>query len=524
MRYTSSRKNDFLVSLRKATVRRGGNIVLQVEAFDLLPGQHWALLGANGAGKSTFLALLRGELWPLAPDSSETPPRLYGFNGTISTSPLAAKGRMPLVAAELQQTYQRRGWRITALECVTAGLHDANLLYAKPNTQQVQCAIQCLKRMDALHLAERLVPSLSQGELRRVLIARALLACEDKPAVLLLDEVCDGLDAAAREQLIEGLERIMKLEPELQLIYTSHRSEELPKGLTHVAVFQDGHITHQGPATGHNLFTAPPGSNTPHPRALETMVEHYAPARPAGEPLLEIQGVDIYRDGVRILSDIAWTMRQGEHWGIVGANGAGKSTLLELICGTLHPACVRAPAGEVRRSFDQEHLAALRSRIGLVSPALQAAWPYASSVFDVAASGLDSRIGLHGMTPTRGQTDLILQWLQALELDSMGDRPLAQLSNGQQRRCFLARALLAGGGSGPALLALDEPCSGLDAQARSRFLATLGRLARAGMPILLASHHQDELIPEITHVLLLHEGRIMRQGVRGEVLPDTSLR
>jgi len=522
-----------LVRLRQATVRRAGVMALHVPRFDLEPGQHWAILGGNGAGKSTFFGLLRGDLWPLAGRGAAEPPRLYGFGPVPVPSPIGAKSRMPLVSAEQQLEYRQQGWRISALEAVLAGMFDARLLYAPAAPWQRETAMECLERMDAADLAHRLLPELSQGELRRVLVARALAACREAPSVLLLDEVCDGLDPKTRRSLLAGLERIMAEQPGdgrvgVQLCCASHRLEELPRGLTHVARFRAGRLLSTGTAESiPESFSIDTTFKIPTEGATKLAVNEENANTAAKEsssditidtaidklePLLELRNVDVYRNGQIILEDITWTMHKGEHWALVGGNGAGKSTLLALVCGELHPACVQGPAGALIRHFDQHNLAGLRQRIGLVAPHLEAAWDYRASALELAASGLDARIGLHGLNPSPQQLDQARQQLEAFGLGHVAERPFAELSTGQRRRCFLSRAMLAGGGA-PALLVLDEPCAGLDPDARQGFHALLTQLA-ASTPLLLASHHHQELPPEITHFMLLEKGRLVAAGPR----------
>lgn len=537
----------FLVSLRQALVQRAGRPVLRVEHFTLRPGEHWAVLGPNGAGKSSFLALLRGELWPLAPeDPAAPPPRLYGFTAPPSPSPLTARPRMALVSAETQLPYQQEGRRITALEAVLAGFFDALLLYRPVSPEQEEQALASLAAMGVAHLAQRLTPTLSQGELRRVLIARALAALatlvsppHSEPGVLLLDEVCDGLDPQARGELLARLEQLMT-RPNLQLVCTTHRADEMPRGLQRLALVepppQPGDYARLRVQDSLPARCASPSALLPRPlpvtaEPLERLLKSFRPARPSGTELLTIRNADVYKDGCRILSDVTWSLRQGEHWGVLGPNGAGKSTFLALVCGRLHPAGVRAPAGEVLRSFtgERETIAALQERLGLVSPELQGGWPYDSTALETVLSGCAGRIGLHGFAPSREQEALALAWLEAFGLGGEAQRPLRRLSTGQQRRVFLARAMLAGQAgtasapTGPALLVLDEPCSGLDAGSRALFLELLGRVARAEVPLLLVSHHQDDLIPEISHLLLLREGRVQRQGPRATVLTEEAL-
>lgn len=526
--------SPFLISLRNAAFALGGHTVLSVDAFSIKEGEHWVIMGENGAGKSTLFGILAGDIWPLGANTPPEP-RLYGFNVTPTTAPLSAKERIRRVSSEDQERYQRREWRITGMEAVLSGFFNAPVLYQqRPTKFQEDQAWAALDLLNARHLASRQLPTLSQGELRRILVARALapLARADAttPSLLLLDEVCDGLDPESRSRLLEGLGRIAcgqesERYGKVQLVLATHRREELPSGMSHAAILQQGRIIRQGDICEVLTPDKTPEKCTPQittPQALEKVLQGYAPPHKEGETILSLRDVDIYREGRRVLTDVNFTFTQGQQWGLIGSNGAGKSTFLELISGLLHPSCVRRPAGAIDRCFDQEHMAELRTRIGIVSPRLQATWPYDTTVEELVVSGVDAHIGPYGLPPTEEQLLMARQWLEAVELDALAARDISQLSNGQRRRAFLARAMLAGNGRGPALLLLDEPCSGLDTGSRQSFLAMMDALAAAGVPLLLATHHKDELIPGITHLLRLQEGNILFSGPREQDTGDSA--
>ncbi|HZA14936.1 MAG TPA: ATP-binding cassette domain-containing protein, partial [Myxococcaceae bacterium] len=111
-----------LVTIDAVDVVLGGATVLEAIEFELREGQSWAVLGGNGAGKSTFLKLLRGDVWP-HPRSRGT--RLYHFSGGPSESHIGAREQMPLVSPELQDTYVRRDWDVPVREVVRSGFRDS---------------------------------------------------------------------------------------------------------------------------------------------------------------------------------------------------------------------------------------------------------------------------------------------------------------------------------------------------------------------------------------------------------------
>jgi iron complex transport system ATP-binding protein len=171
---------------------------------------------------------------------------------------------------------------------------------------------------------------------------------------------------------------------------------------------------------------------------------------------------------------------------------------------------------------DRWNVSALRQLLGIVSPALQL--DYTSDapleVFDAVVSGFFSARGLgldHQVSDSmREQAQQALEQIGAAHLIG---RPMATLSTGEARRVLIARALV----HQPRALLLDEPCAGLDMASRRHFLENLRQLARGGTTLMLVTHHVEEIVPEIAQVLLLREGRVLRQGSKADVLTGPAL-
>src|SRR3954454_13775182 len=112
-----------LVQLRDVDVALNGHIVLQDLNWQLKPGEKWAILGGNGSGKSTFLRLVRGEIWPAPAGKGE---RWYGLNGNPQRSPLGAREKMGFVSPELQQRYLQQEWSLTGREVIHSGFYNSD--------------------------------------------------------------------------------------------------------------------------------------------------------------------------------------------------------------------------------------------------------------------------------------------------------------------------------------------------------------------------------------------------------------
>jgi iron complex transport system ATP-binding protein len=236
-------------------------------------------------------------------------------------------------------------------------------------------------------------------------------------------------------------------------------------------------------------------------------------------PLIEIENAAVYRGDTRVFDGLSLRIAQGESTAILGPNGAGKSTLLELFSQRLRP--VAAEGSWVRiLGAERWHVLELRRRLGLVSHDLQVEYPRTVHGLDVVISGFFASLGLHPHQEItrehRAAAEASLRDLGALHL---GEKPFAVMSAGEQRRCLLGRALV----HRPPTLVLDEPTTSLDLKAAFELLALLRALVRQGKTLILVTHHVHEILPEVSRVILLRQGRVIADGPKGEVLTDEGL-
>lgn len=240
-------------------------------------------------------------------------------------------------------------------------------------------------------------------------------------------------------------------------------------------------------------------------------------------PLLDIHEASVLRGERLILDQLSLRLAIGQHTAILGANGSGKSTLIRLIGRQLYP-LARPDGTPVIRVFgrDRWSVSELRSLIGIVSPAMQLDYTSDSplEVFDAVVSGFFAARGLgldHHVTAS--MRERAEEALAQVEASRLVGREMASLSTGEARRVLIARALV----HRPRALLLDEPCAGLDPASRRRFLESLRQLARQGTTLLLVTHHVEEILPEIDHVLLLREGKVLWEGSKADVLTNDTL-
>lgn len=236
------------------------------------------------------------------------------------------------------------------------------------------------------------------------------------------------------------------------------------------------------------------------------------------QPILDVRGLVIVRDGIPILRDVSWCVRPGQHWVILGSNGSGKTSLLAALTGYLMPT-----AGVIDlfgQRYGESDWRALRTRVGIVSSSIRQMMADGETALESVASGRYAMIDFWGR-PNRSDRRRALELLDLVECPHLADRPWAVLSQGERQRVLIARALMAD----PQLLVLDEPCAGLDPVARETFLQFVRRMARGtGAPTLvLVTHHVEEIVPCFTHALLLRGGGVVASGPLRRAVTSESL-
>ncbi|MCK9580700.1 MAG: ATP-binding cassette domain-containing protein [Methanoregula sp.] len=236
-------------------------------------------------------------------------------------------------------------------------------------------------------------------------------------------------------------------------------------------------------------------------------------------PLLEFSNIDVWQGTKKALNSLAVTVGEGEHVAILGPNGAGKSTFIKTVTRELYPDA-NVP-GLVYRVHGQDvwDVFSLRSTIGIVSNDLQYTFTREIIGREVVLSGFFSSIGLFNQTVTPAmdrKADLILAFL---EIEHLADRAMTTLSSGESRRLLIGRALV----HNPKTLILDEPTNSLDLHALHAFRQTLRKVARSGTGIILVTHHVHDIIPEISRVILMDEGRFIRDGKKDAVLTSREI-
>lgn len=239
----------------------------------------------------------------------------------------------------------------------------------------------------------------------------------------------------------------------------------------------------------------------------------------AVEPFLHLAHVNVARGSNVVLHDINLTVNTGEHIAILGPNGCGKSTLIKTITCECYP--LVKPEMKVR-IFGRERwdLTELKKRLGVVSAELPGKQTLQTTGRDAVITGFFSSSTLWPnlivTEEMRRRAEEVLEQTDAL---GFAEKLVGEMSAGQQRRIMIGRALVGSAG----MLLLDEPSNALDLAAQADLRGLLRRLAQQGTGIMLITHHIADIPPEIDRILMMRDGRIVADGLKGELLTASRL-
>lgn len=236
--------------------------------------------------------------------------------------------------------------------------------------------------------------------------------------------------------------------------------------------------------------------------------------------LFDFQNLTVYRGERRVLHGLDLQVRRGEHVAVLGPNGCGKSTLIKTLTRELYP--VDGAKGFRFRVLgrDDWDLQELRHLLGIVALDALHSLSHEVTLRSVTARELvlSGHFGGLGLWPHQrvslAQERRARAVLRFLEIAQLADRPVAEMSSGEQRRALIGRALV----HDPSALLLDEPTNSLDPGAVHEFRRLLRKLARAGRTLVLVTHQVEDVIPEIERAILMRAGRIVADGPRKEIL------
>lgn len=466
------------IELRNARARKPEWSMAEPVDFTLEEGEHIAIIGRNGSGKSMFVDMLTGR-HPVYPGMVT-----YSFDEPYNN--LKHITFRDTYGGDNDRTYflQQR-WNQMEIdeETPTVGskLEEAYQLAGDDTPQRRALQKHIYEIFHLEPLLDKYIILLSSGELRKYKLAASLFT---NPKVLIMENPFIGLDAQTRDQLKELLTMLTK--EGLQIILVLAKTDEIPDFITHIVEVREMRVLRKV-----SSFEERGMRNEERGARNEE--------RGARNEIIHFNKVSIRYGERTILKDLDWTVRQGEHWALSGDNGSGKSTLLSLVCAD-NPqayACDISLFGHKRGSG--ESIWDIKRHIGYVSPEMHRSYKQNIPAIQIVASGLKDTIGLY-VRPNEAEREQCRKWLEVFGIGHLADRKFMEMSSGEQRLVLLARAFV----KEPDLLILDEPLHGLDDENRVMVKEIVDKYCEdPSRTLIYVTHYKEELPHCIDHSIFL---------------------
>jgi ribose transport system ATP-binding protein len=475
----------------------GGVRALDDVSFEVLPGEVHALLGGNGAGKSTILKVLNGVH---RPDQGAI--EVGGLPLTTHTSEASR-------AAGIAMNYQEMSLvpTLTVAQNIflTREFRDGMGLIDDQEAERRAADIFAL--LEVFVDPKAVVGDLGAGQKQLTEIAKAI---SQDAKVLVLDEPSTALAVSDVERLFVFLRKLKA--KGVAIVYVSHRMDEIARIADRATILRDGR----------HVITAPL-SELP----IDTMIEHIVGRRSKGlsdverglsakgEVLLELKNVS----GIHKPEDISLTLHRGEVVGLAGLLGSGRSSLARVIAG-IDPAAkgdirIKGRTVSIRNPGD-----AIAAGVALVpeARATQGIIP-AHSVASNMILAVIGRLSKGGLVDMKTVNDLTDAQIARLRVKTASrDHAVSTLSGGNQQKVVIGKWLAAN----PDILILDEPTAGIDIGSKSEIIRLVRELAAAGKGIVMISSELSELLTACDRILVMSDGRV-HQDLPREALDDPSV-
>ncbi len=494
-----------MIELNKVSIQKGDRTVLHNINWRIKEKENWAIIGGNGAGKSTLMEVIGGKIFPFkgtasVPHYSQMAfvSKDYSFNRIVQSATQYYQQRFNSMDAEIAPTVIE----ILQNRIKPIGTVNENSIKLPPPEFSDEEIAKVASLLKINHLLDRSIVTLSNGETRRTLITLSLLR---KPQFLLLDNPFVGLDAESRHTLHEVLNQVAH--SGIQIIIVSS-AKEIPECITNIIELKEGEIANILSKPFQRIQESTTKEKLLYPEILKKIESN--PPKHDFKYAINMRNIVVTYKSKNVVDGVNWQVKKGEKWALMGPNGSGKSTLLSLITAD-------NPQGYQNdyELFDWkrgtgESIWDIKQRIGYVSPELHLYFNRHTEVWKAVASGLFDSAGLFKkLTP---EEHLVVEdYMKLLNIHHLANRQITQLSSGEQRQVFLARALV----KNPSLLLLDEPCQGLDYNHMVYFRDLVDELVIAlNKTLVYVTHYPDEIPACVDKIIRLENGKTVEIGER----------
>ncbi len=448
-------------------------------SFTMREGDVWTFYGPNGSGKTLISEIIVGR-YGLSSGSIE-----YPFMETLRKNTTEfIYPRQFIKTIHFQSTYSFSDFR-DAYYQQRFNVYEVEWY---PTVEEVMTVIDDreylnkiidLFRLRSL-LSQRLI-TLSSGQLRRLIIAKALL---EKPKMLIFDNPFIGLDVQTRLDMEEVFAFLIK--EGVQLLFIVSDARDIPSCSTHLLHLEDCNVVYAGEKQLH--YIEPIGE-------VELNGEYKFEPSDLGsetyENAVSMRGVTISYDDKVFQENLIWDIKKGEKWALLGPNGSGKSTLLSYIFADNSKGYALPIWLFDRKRGTGESIWDIKKRIGYTSSEMHLYYRENVPCIKVVQSGYFDSVGLYRKCSDE-QTFRALLLMKELGIEHLSNKPFLRVSAGEQRMLLFARALV----KNPQLLILDEPFHGMDLANKKRCLKMISTFAAQPDKSLIFVTHYKEEIPE----------------------------
>ena len=530
-----------LISINNCRIENSKETLIQNINWTYESGQAWLVIGPNGGGKAEFLNALANEAGirfvgneknkgdrPLNQSKSS-----YFSSFEKSVEIVSLEKAAKIIEEERindESDYVEggidhgRSGRIFISQSLDNSIKKNSSLpeFAKSLEKDPSIKLCGIEK-----ILDRGLKYMSTGEIRRTLLARALISGKK---LLILSDPFAGLDKESRTILLEFFNSITERQiktPENNsfphIILAMERWNEIPENISHVIEFSNKEISFCGCKEDYlKKLNQSDNNHLTEKKELKDSFYEIIQTTSKGENsegtvlsqsegtdlsasskiLVEMKNVNVGWGDNRVLKNINWKLFEGNHWLIRGPNGSGKTTFLELITGDNQQVYSNEIYMFGKKRGSGESIWDIKKNLGIVSYRMHVEYRMlgGTSLQNVIISGLRDSIGLYGKASDL-EISTAKKWLALAKLQDRADENFGNLSYGEQRAVLILRAVV----KSPKILILDEPCHGLDENYRFKILELLELIAEQKTTTLLhVTHDPSEMLKCEKHILELH--------------------
>ena len=528
---TNTKDSENLISINNCRIENSRSILLPQINWNMKKGQAWLIIGPNGGGKADFINALAGlqKIIPnntaISDDSSTVTKESSYINQFADSVELVSLERAARLIQEERENDESdyieggvdigRTGRVFIAQALSETIKKGDEL---PDFAKKLEAYPQIKLCGVEKILDRGLKYMSTGEIRRTLLARALISGKK---LLILSDPFAGLDVQSRTILLDFFNTIASRSSP-SIILGMERYHEIPDAITHVLEFKDKEISFCGLKADYEQYLANQQDSDLHKSTSKEerlqFAEQLQQVKQTNQqeqenqkvpqeeeiPLVKMKNVNVGWGDNHVLRDLNWTLNKGEHWLIQGPNGSGKTTFLELITGdNMQVFCNDVELFGKRRGSG-ETIWDIKKQLGIVSYRLHVEYRMLgrTNLLSVIVSGFKDSIGLYEAA-TDTEIDYAKKWLKLGGFEGREKETFGSLSYGEQRAILILRSVV----KSPKILILDEPCHGLDEQYRNKILNLMETIGEEGSTTMLhVTHDSSEILKCEKHILQLLPG------------------